>query len=1119
MLHSEEQDHSSQSRPGNGAVAFQQRIYALEELKISAHLSLNPFLVFNLNEPFIYANDAFADWTGYTSLELEGLSWKSILQSPVLLEDHSASLPRQPLKGHIKVLLRNGTWKDGYCLYTFVHLQEGGTGVAISLTDLSTADNMKADPGFHSYLLDSIRQSVIVTSLDGTIRYWNKFATNLYGWQSDEVIGKNIVDVTPSGLSVSAAMRIMERLQKGEHWAGEFEVRHRDGRVFFVFVHNSPLYDHEGRFTGILGVSCEVSAERKIREQIRLHANMLDSVKQAVIACDEEDKIIYWNRFAEELYGWEKEEVIGKEIDILLPGIAHYDRLGEHLMLQFKQGKSWEGEFLVKNKTGNHFLVYTSNSPITDENGKLRGIIAVSHDISQRKLEEQQKEFDRLDKEALINSTADLLWSVSKDFKLIAANRTFIKVLKQITGYELNPGQNVLVEGVFPEEYLQFWKSLYERALSGETVQTEILQPDSKESNQNWSEVTLNPIITGSSVVGVACHGRDITERKQNDAIIRQSERRFRTIFDESPLGIALIDSINGKIYDLNSRYAAITGRSMEELKRIDWMSITHPDDIQEDLDNMARLNRKEITGFSMQKRYIRPDGSIVWIQMSIAPLETIGGDSPRHLCMIDDITKRKQSEEELKKLSIIAKETVNAVIITNPAGGIEWVNEGFTNITGYTAEEVLGKKPGHFLQGKDTDPRTVAYLRTQIEKKEKFECEILNYSKYGHPYWVLIQGQPIYNEKGGIKNFFAIETNISENKAAEERIRYSEEQYRYLFNNIPASIIIWHPEDFSIADVNNTALLEYGYTKEEFLALNMLEIRPERDRHLIREFARTAIDTLDFKVQKIWRHLHKSGRFMYMQITSHRIMYKGRLAILASIINISEKLQLQRKLRVAEYKKNKEITKAVITAQENERASLGRELHDNVNQILVCSRLYLKMGYEKKQINKKYLRESEELIMEAIDELRNLSHDLIPPSVEAENFMFSMDNVFKRAMLAGNFQVKKIVEGFDEHFVDSKLRLIIYRIIQEQLNNIVKYAQAKNVWVLFKHSHEGLILSIKDDGIGFDTTKKGSGVGLLNMNSRAAIFNGSVSILSAPNKGCEVLVRFPINPPKEESR
>ena len=138
---------------------------------------------------------------------------------------------------------------------------------------------------------------------------------------------------------------------------------------------------------------------------------------------------------------------------------------------------------------------------------------------------------------------------------------------------------------------------------------------------------------------------------------VAQSEARFRTMFAEAPLGIALIDSRTGRIDAVNDRFAAIAGRSREEMMASDWMRITHPDDVQAELDQMALLNAGEISGFQMNKRYLKPNGAPVWIGMTIAPVTLKPGESPRHLCMIEDITERMRLDTALR----VAKEAAEA--------------------------------------------------------------------------------------------------------------------------------------------------------------------------------------------------------------------------------------------------------------------------------------------------------------------------------------------------------------------------------------------------------------------------------------------------------------------------
>lgn len=149
------------------------------------------------------------------------------------------------------------------------------------------------------------------------------------------------------------------------------------------------------------------------------------------------------------------------------------------------------------------------------------------------------------------------------------------------------------------------------------------------------------------------------------------------------------------------------------------------------------------------------------------------------------DITIEKRKEDQLRILSSIAAENTHGVVIADKAGKIEWVNRSFEEITGYRLEEIKGYKPGKILQGKDTDPQTVAYLKKQIEIGEPFDCEILNYHKTGQPYWLRIQGQALKDKNGKIQKYFAIEEDITEKRETEEKLKEFENRFRIALEKI----------------------------------------------------------------------------------------------------------------------------------------------------------------------------------------------------------------------------------------------------------------------------------------------------------------------------------------------
>ncbi len=155
---------------------------------------------------------------------------------------------------------------------------------------------------------------------------------------------------------------------------------------------------------------------------------------------------------------------------------------------------------------------------------------------------------------------------------------------------------------------------------------------------------------------------------------------------------------------------------------------------------------------------------------------------------LLDTVSEQKNA---LKRLSLIAQRTRNAVIITDSDGTIEWVNEAFTTITGYKLSEVITRKPGDFLQGNETNLETVSYMHHQIRRREPFSCEVLNYHKNGSPYWVRIQAQPLFDSNGRLTQYFAIEEDISDSKRLNIDINTTNARLRTLVSNLSDGVLL----------------------------------------------------------------------------------------------------------------------------------------------------------------------------------------------------------------------------------------------------------------------------------------------------------------------------------------
>ncbi|MEJ8842519.1 PAS domain S-box protein [Lacibacter sp. H375] len=373
----------------------------------------------------------------------------------------------------------------------------------------------------------------------------------------------------------------------------------------------------------------------------------------------------------------------------------------------------------------------------------------------------------------------------------------------------------------------------------------------------------------------------------------------------------------------------------------------------------------------------------------------------------------------------------------------------------------------------------------------------------------VLDKGFAVRDEQGKVTRIIGSLQDITESKKSEVQLRESEEKYRLFFNSIPASIFIWNLDNLSILEVNQVASENYGYSRKEFLSMNMQDLRKQEDWVSFTSFVSEAKKDSFTSASRLWKHINKQGDEMYMQIVSNKIQYNNRSAIMAIASNVTEKIKLERKLEEERQKMEQEITRAVIVAQEKEREEIGRELHDNVNQILASSRLYLGLVKEKGDEYISYIDESDVLIRNAIQEIRHLSHALIPPAMQDADLEKSINSLINVVQEGSGIIVSKEVSIVDKSIMSEQLKLTIYRILQEQVNNILKYSKASTLEIQLLQADYKIVLRVKDNGVGFDPAQKTAGVGLMNIRTRAALQGGEVIMITSPGNGCELHVEF----------
>jgi PAS domain S-box-containing protein len=274
------------------------------------------------------------------------------------------------------------------------------------------------------------------------------------------------------------------------------------------------------------------------------------------------------------------------------------------------------------------------------------------------------------------------------------------------------------------------------------------------------------------------------------------------------------------------------------------------------------------------------------------------------------------------------------------------------------------------------------------------------------------------------------------------------------------------------------------------------------------------ALNRNDSRWQMEYKFLCADGTYKIVLDQAYIIRDKNGRAVrmIGSMQDITEERRLQREVLITEIQKKKDIVTAVIDAQEKERNELSAELHDNVNQLLEASILYLRTAQKQKIIEGNLIMQSLDYVQKAIDELRNISHNLTPVDLKISGLAAALKVLAGKLHLSKSFEVRLTIGKLDEKELSQSLQLAVYRIVQENMNNILKHAGATKVTIHLYEEDNNLLLTVTDNGKGFDLLTIKKGLGITNIFTRAENFGGSAEIISSPGNGCIWNIKIPVN-------
>ena len=326
----------------------------------------------------------------------------------------------------------------------------------------------------------------------------------------------------------------------------------------------------------------------------------------------------------------------------------------------------------------------------------------------------------------------------------------------------------------------------------------------------------------------------------------------------------------------------------------------------------------------------------------------------------------------------------------------------------------------------------------------------------------------------------------------------------------------------YDIDLVSNEIVINEAYEKEfgykitgNMTVMNnwAVHIHPDDKVEVVQSYI-NSISSKEIEWKHSFRFLRQNGSIA--NVLSSAIILRNAVGIAYRIIgsmqDVSKQRVLEEKLEEEIHLKERQIAQAREEAKETERSDLGKELHDNVNQLLGASRLYIDMARHGGEDSEMYLSRSSEYTLMAIEEIRKLAKGMTSDIIINLGLTEAIKQITRDAMEVSPVKIRCVVNRFKERFVNDKFKLNVFRIVQEQLNNILKHAQASQVEIHLMQNNKFILLIISDNGVGFDTAKEHKGVGIANIRSRAANYNGKAVFDSKPGGSCVLTVTFPLS-------
>jgi PAS domain S-box-containing protein len=743
-------------------------------------------------------------------------------------------------------------------------------------------------------------EAILESTSAGTWEWNVQTGETVFNERWAEIAGYTLAELAPVSIKTCEALAHPEDFRhSGEllarHFAGELayydcdcRIRHKDGRWVWVRDHGKLVSrTPDGQPLWMSGTHIDITEreqlEEKLTQQLTLTQSILHTTPGFLVFKDRNSVYVEVNPAFCQFLGKPREEIIGKtDLDLFPPQDAAMYVAGDSAVME--TGNPESADWLVSGEERKRWLQVTKNA-VRDADGKINGVLCSVTDVTERKRME------------------DALWRNNKDLREsqrishvgswrldVATNQVvWTEELYNMYGFDPSappPPYTEHMKLFTPESWERLSTALARTRETGipYTLELETVREDGS-NGWIWVRGEADVDSTGKTV-GLWGAAQDITERKHAEKALRRSESEFRNAFEHSAIGMALV-SPEGKFLRFNRRVCDIVGYDRDELMRKTFQDITHPDDLNANLDFVRRMLAGEIETYQMEKRYFHKDGHIVWVLLAVSLVWDDHGAPLHFISQIQDITERKRTEEKLRESddlfrSIFMDHTAVKLLIDASTGQILDANPAAIDFYGYTYDQLTALRIWDIntLDEQETLQHMTA-ARDGLTREFEFQHRLASGQlRRVHVFSgsIVVAGKTLLS---------SIIVDITDRHIAEAALRFTQFAIDHL-----GDMALWMNSSGRFTYVNDAACRLLGYSREELLTMSVPDIDPLYPKERWRE---NWDGLCQHKHQVIEsRHQAKDGHTFPVEITDNLIEIDGQMFNCAIVRDITERKQAE---------------------------------------------------------------------------------------------------------------------------------------------------------------------------------------------------------------------------------